>query len=224
MTASLNCVIALLATLSSAVGCAGGIATGDPQWLPSTLSKEGCPDIDGKYFGNDLLIRQFLANVPEGVEPIWSKKTYRKLPLTTLSEKDYAARGLTGEQAKRTERVKDWAAQDREFYSRAITDIVKTEEVIEVLVTDASGLELEKAFIKVDHPYLGCKDGVLIVRDFSISQAGEGASGSARAGEVEIQKLNNADLQVVRRSRYWIGTMKSEPRRSETILIFPAVR
>lgn len=224
MTTSLNRVIALLATLSSAVGCAGGIATGDPKWVPSDLSKEGCPDIDGKYFGGDLLIRQFLADVPAGVEPVWSKKTYRKLPFTTLTEKDYATQGITGEQARRTARVKDWAAQDREFYSHAITEIVKNGEVIEVLVMDASGLEFEKAFINFDHPYLGCKDGVLVIREFFISQAGEGTRGSAHAGEGEIRKLSNGDLQVVRRSRYWLGTMQSEPRRSGATLIFPAVR
>jgi hypothetical protein len=224
MTISLKCSIALLAILSSATGCAGSIATGDPQWVPPILSKEGCPDIDGKYLGNNLLIRQFLADTPAGVEPLWSKKTYREIPLTTLDEKDYAALGIDGDQARRTAMAKDWAAQRRQFYSHAITEIVKNGRVIEVLVMDASGLEFEKGFITLDHPYVGCNSGALVIRNFQIAQGGEGTSGTAYAGESEIRKLGNGDLQVIGRSREWSKTMNSDPRRSGATLIFPVVR
>jgi hypothetical protein len=199
----------------------------DSPWSPSVLSKEGCPNLDGRYRG-EVLALEFLS---------FSRKDYahNRLdpngPLTTVVHRLEPYLTSRKHPDSRGGYVAD-SVKEKIFESHAITMIQQRGRNIDVVSMDDAGVEYSTMTLKVDHPqieypYVGCYNGALISRNVSVSGS-EGARGYVETFEKEFRKLSDGTLQVTRRTKSWVrsgltGKATGEPRESRTVELFPPV-
>lgn len=203
----------LMAVVVFLGGCSRPIlqSTIDFAWNPPVLSKEGCPDIDGRYQDKGLLKQSFEFRLPSMIDGRDSEGL-NGLPVTYTSFRKITPGGLS---------TKDFFAWMRTFDAQAVTSIRKGEETIDVVLMDGVGIEYSKATLKLDHPKVGCYNGALVIRKQYRTSGGEGNPGWVTAGEYEFRKLNDGSLQVIKRIREWSRSLAEYPRETETTLLFP---
>ena len=196
------------------VGCSLPIPQSsiDSAWNPPVLSKEGCPNIDGKYQDKGSLERLFEFRRP--IMPYQSRdpRELERLPVTYTFSRNITPSGLS---------IKESSARIRAFNAQAVTSIQKRERTIAVVLMDGVGAEYTKATLKLDHPQVGCYNGALVIRMQYRTSGGEGKPGFEIAGEFEYRKLNDGSLQVIVRRREWSRQIAEYPRETETTLLFP---
>jgi hypothetical protein len=190
-------------------GC-GGIYKGDPQWDPPVISKEGCPNLDGKYKNLGVadtvprsrekieLFRHFLPNIP-----VYDETT--PLTLTKLIAVD--AKQLS---------LKEIEQGNLVFQQRG--------RLLEVIfLEDKTGTPRVKYTLDMNHPRVGCHDGALIFRRLQMHHGGPwGACGIAWAKDRAFRKLADGSLEVRFHSREWRCSMRGEPKQREKgVEIFP---
>ena len=219
-------LLVLSVASASLMGCwTGRIEMGDPQWNPPVISKEGCPNLDGKYKAPDNLLMRLLTQHDQlsidKNQLLVRQPIYRRIP-EIVRDKDYFARlGVVGENAVRSARARDSAEQEQAFHDRAVTWVRQQGRELEVTLTDGAGIEYSKRVLNLDHPQVGCHNGALVIRSQTRHFGAEFTKGEASAGEKEYRKSSAGGLEVIGRSRYWTSTMASEPRRKESTLLFP---
>ena len=217
----------LIVIVVSLVGC----RTFDPHrvidspWNPSVLSKEGCPDLDGKYRGEalDKLFQLFARwdyaqNRWDTTAPL-TVVEHREKPYITYHNLPYGGVGVMADSIKK-----------KIFESHAITMIQQHGRNMDVVLMDDAGVEYSTMTLKLDHPQIeypcvGCCNGALVYRNISVSGS-EGARGYVETFETEFRKLSDGSLQVTRRTKSWVrsgltGKATGEPRESSTVELFP---
>lgn len=218
----------LIIVVGSLVGC----RTFDPHkvidfpWNPSVLSKEGCPELDGKYKGESLA-GEFLSfarrdRAHNRLDPSGPLTTvvHREKPYITYRNPPYGGAEV-------------WSISDpvkeKIFKSHAITMIQQRGRNIDVVSMDDAGVKYSTMTLKLDrpqleYPYVGCNNGALVSRNISVSGS-EGARGYVETFETEFRKLSDGTLQVTRRTKSWVrsgltGKATGEPRESSTVELF----
>lgn len=217
--------------LMIAVVSLAGCRTFDPHkvidfpWNPPVLSKDGCPDLDGKYKGESLASRFLIfsrmdhANDRLDTNAPLTTTVHREKPYYTVYRKYSDSRaGLEADPAKK-----------KVFENHAITMIQQRGRNIDVVSMDDAGVEYSTMILKLDHPqieypYVGCYNGALVSRNISVSGS-EGARGYVETFETEFRKLSDGTLQVIRRTKSWVrsgltGKATGEPRESSTVELF----
>lgn len=190
-------ILKLLTPILMIMGITGCtvIYKGDPQWDPAILSKEGCPNIDGKYRDRDLLSRQFIQDVapPEG----------ETIPMTTQGYR---------------------LPPNQEAANQAQTLIRQQGRQIEITRMSPAGERYSQTLLNMDHPWIGCYKGALILRKWTLLQGADFECGSSSASDREIRRLPDGTLEVKYRSREWRCSMSKEPIRKSGVLLFPPVK
>jgi len=187
--------LTILALCFTAIGLAscGIMFKGDPQWDPPTLSKMGCPDIDGVYVDNNLLSRQFNPYRPAEGETI---------PMKTVSY--------------------DRLPSDAEA-KQAHTQIRRQGNLLHIIRTSPAGERYIELQLDMNHPWVGCHNGQFIIREFSLSGGSEGSCGTAYARDAAFQKRADGILQLDYKRRQWNCSMSKEPKRTNGTLLFSPV-
>lgn len=201
----------------------------DSPWNPPVLSKEECPNLDGKYQGEELaqvfsdrfLRRDHAHNRVDPDSPL-TLVVHQEKPYLVYHNLPYGGVGVSADSAK-----------EKVFKSHAITVIQQRGRSMDVVLMDDAGVKYSTMTLKLDHPqteypYVGCYDGALVSRNISVSGS-EGARGYVETFETEFRKLNDGTLQVTRRLKDWVrsgltGKATGEPRESSTVELFPPAR
>ena len=181
-------------------GCGAGIRKGNPQWDPPVLDKTGCPVIDGLYYNYHILFGHFEVYRPAEGETIPVIKTY--------SMGDFAP--LPSEET-------------RKFHREGVTRFEQKGQILEVTLLSPARENYLRIEVDMNHPWVGCHDGKLVIRHFTLIQGGPGTCGSAYTSDRSYHKRSDGALQVDIKSRRWNCSMNKEPRRTERTLIFDAV-
>ena len=164
---------------------------GDPQWAPPVLDKTGCPVIDGLYYNYHILFGHFNVYRPAYGETIPVIKTY--------SMGDFAP--LPPEES-------------RKFHREGITRIEQIGQILEVTFLSPARENYLRSEVDMNHPWVGCHEGKLIIRRFSLGGGGPGTCGTAYASDRSYHRRSDGALQVDIKSREWSCNMLREPRRT----------
>lgn len=179
-------VAACVSVLASGCGTTA-ISVNDLPWTISTLSRVGCPNLDGRYMDRGFLHLNFFAGLTstrndrsEDVFPAkveWIRSPYRSdLPLDEM----YRLR--------------------REFDKTSVVTINSGYETITATLEDSVGLIYQRITLKTNASKLiGCNRGALVLRRKSVHGKGEGGSSTVEFGESEIRKLPDGSLEIVGR-------------------------
>jgi hypothetical protein len=216
MTALRSLLRLLLVTTTTVVliACGASIKKGDPRWDPPTLSKTGCPDIDGTYYvrdqksENDLLWSFIPYHAPDN-----ETNPTRMVSHFQRTQK-MAPRKKGSEHSPGTKTSKKPAAQ-----------IKKAEDnFLELRTIGSDGKPRSEYLLDLKHPWVGCHNGALVVRRWVLIQAPKGPCGFSRADETEFRKLPDGSLQLNQHTRWWECDMDREPRHSRATFNFPAAK
>jgi hypothetical protein len=207
----------MAATVIALSACGIMILKGDPRWDPPTLAKTGCPDIDGKYMNERAspypFLEDFFPYRPTSGETSPIRRIYP--PHTTQIGFAPPMKGVDFRRGMKIPRKK------------IVVQFKKAGKFIKVQGHD---LDLEgKLFgeyvLDLEHPWVGCRDGALIIRRWVTVGPGPGFScGLSRTDETEYRKLPDGSLQLKRHVKLWSCSMSREPERSSTTSNFPAAK
>jgi len=176
--------LAVLAFVASLAGCAIPVTDDEITWRYPDLSGDGCPNLTGRYLNNKKLF-------------------------TLLTG------GLLGVASRRDTSIEDIrplpspepGKSDRTAY---FTRIRHTEGALEATLIDEANIEYARGRVYLDHAWVGCYKGAMILRRLRNIAKAESASGLVDLGEIELRKLPDGGLQAVDwSSRYlrsnWTG-------------------
>jgi len=185
-------------------GC-GVIYIVDQQWDPPVLSKEGCPNLDGRYKNLGVTITESRA----------------KPTLHMYFEPYYPPYGETMPMMltayPRQSIWKDVEQADAQIQQRG--------RFLEITTLDAgTDMPRVKYTLDMNHPLVGCHDDALILRRWGKHHGGPwGGCGTAWATDRAFRKLANGSLEVHFHRREWKCSMRGEPKKREKdVEIFPS--
>lgn len=199
-------------------GCIGttAISVDDLPWTIRTLSKVGCPNLDGRYMDRGFLHLNFFV----GLTGSRSDRSNDVFPATVEWIRSPYRSGLPMDEMYRLE---------REFAKTSVVTIKSDHEKIIVTLEDSAGLIYQKVTLKTNvSTMIGCNGGVLVLRHKSVHGKGEGSNSTVEFGESEIRKLPDGGLEIIGRewssptsALFGVGTVES---REEARNIFPPVK
>jgi hypothetical protein len=214
---TLRSLLRLLLMATAAVtlsACGIMILKGDPHWDPPTLAKAGCPDIEGKYMDEEMspypLLKDFFPYRPTSGETSPIRRIHP--PHTTQIGFAPPTKGVGFSRGMKMPRKK------------TVVQFKKAGQFIEVRAMNPDGKLRSEYVLDLEHPWVGCRDGALVIRRWVTYPIGAGPCGGSRADETEYRKLPDGSLQLKRHVKLWSCSMYSESKRSSTTSTFPAAK
>jgi hypothetical protein len=168
-------------------------------WNPVYFVTTYCPDISGKYKGNENLIAQFdFRNSP------FNKKsnTYESLneiPFVSIIKIKNALPGQKISPENNTYLYSD----SSEFYENSHINIEQLKNTLTISLKDSKNVLYRRYGITLTAPDMGCSKDYLIIRSSNTVGSAEGALGSAFATEKKFRKLPDGSLEIHITTREW---------------------
>jgi hypothetical protein len=234
------CLIVLTLSACAKIGtsnsCLSGMCVSQENrldnfpWNPVNLVTTYCPDISGKYKGNENLITQFdFRNSPFGKKSI-TYESHNEIPFVSIVKIKNALPGQKISLDNNTYLYSD----SSEFYENSHIDIEQLANTLTISLKDSKNVLYKRYGISLAPPDIGCNKDYLVIRWANTVGSAEGALGSAFATEKKIRKLPNGSLEIHITTREWyysssvglIGIGADghasgiEPRRVGKVLIF----
>ena len=237
-----TCLCLIVLTLSACAkinesnSCLSGMCTSQEKrldnfpWNPVNLATTYCPDISGKYKGNENLIAQFdFRNSPLGKKSN-TFENFNEIPFVSIIKIKNALLGQKISLDNNTYLYSD----SSEFYENSHINIEQLENTLTISLKDSKNVLYRRYGISLAPPDIGCNKDYLVIRWANTVGSAEGALGSAFATEKKIRKLPNGSLEIHITTREWyysssvglIGIGADghasgiEPRHVDKVLIF----
>jgi hypothetical protein len=202
-------------------------------WNPVNLENTNCPDISGKYKGNEKLVTQFdFRNSPFGKKST-TYESLNEIPFVSIVKIKNALPGQKISLDNNTYLYSD----SSEFYENSHIDIEQLANTLSISLKDSTNVLYRRYGISLAPPDVGCNNDYLVFRWANTVGSAEGALGSAFATEKKFRKLPNGSLEIHITTREWyysssvgligIGTdghaSGTEPRHVDKVLIFSPI-
>jgi hypothetical protein len=163
--------------------CAIPVYDKEIDWRYSTLSKQGCPDLSGRYLNRGEPRQEFMI-----CQLDFMCKDQGRLFLLMIGKleglPEYRFKDLNPLQKASTEKSAP----------TYITTVRHTLSEIELGLKDAQGKEYASLSTPLLHERIGCHNDALIVRSVRNLSGSEGGSGSVQYSETEIRKTSDGGL------------------------------
>ena len=185
--------LAALAFAASLAGYAIPVTDTEIDWRFPVLSKQGCPDLTGRYLvGEPLPVASGCSySGCGGNQPIGL------FALITGGGKNVVVPGTTFEW------FNEFPKQTVEHRDKSIrvTVIDQTARDVVVTVLSETGVAYVKGSVPLGHANIGCHAGVMIIREVRNLAKAESAYGLVRFSETEIRQAGDGNLHV----RRWLA-------------------
>ena len=238
------CIIALTlsacAKIDASNSCLSGMCTSNEKslnnilWNPVNLENKNCPDISGKYKGNENLIAQFDFINSRLDKKSTTYESHKEIPFVSIIKIKNTLPGQKILPDNNTYLYSD----SSEFYENSHIDIEQLANTLTISLKDSKNVLYRRYGISLAPPDVGCNNDYLVFRWANTVGSAEGALGSAFATEKKFRKLPNGSLEIHITTREWyysssvgligIGTdghaSGIEPRHIDKVLIFSPVK
>lgn len=170
--------LVLAAAVALVPGCATPVTDRDIDWRFPALSKQGCPDLTGKYINNKKLFILLTGGLLGGGSRQGTRiEDVRPLPVPEPDQ------------------------QDRTVY---FTRIKQTASNLEAVLIDNANTEYIRGVVSLEHARIGCQNGAMIIRRLGNVAKAESAAGSADVGETEFRRLPDGGIEAVDWARRYL--------------------
>jgi len=237
------CIIALTlsacAKIDTSNSCLSGMCTSKEKslnnilWNPVNLENKNCPDISGKYKGNENLIAQFDFRNSRLDKKSTTYESHKEIPFVSIIKIKNTLPGQKILPDNNTYLYSD----SSEFYENSHIDIEQLANTLTISIKDSKNVLYRRYGISLAPPDIGCNNDYLVFRWANTVGSAEGALGSAFATEKKFRKLPNGSLEIHITTREWyysssvgligIGTdghaSGIEPRHVDKVLIFSPI-
>ena len=201
-------------------------------WSPANLENISCPDISGKYKGEQILMALFDLRSSLFNNLNNSFLNYKEIPYQSVVKKREALRGQKISPEESTYVYSD----STQFYSESFTEIEQNGDTLKISLVDKENTIYKKFTLNLVPPYIGCSENSLVIRVANAIGSAEGALGTANAAEKIFRKLPDGSLEVRIKIREWYYSSFSglvgigpdnhargtEPRKNDSVFVFPS--
>jgi hypothetical protein len=178
-----NTRIGLLAPLCAFItACSIPIYDSEIDWRYSSLSKQGCPDLSGRYLNRGEPHQEFMNCQLE-----FMCKDQGRLFLLMIGKLE----GLPEYRFEKHAPLPKSTSKDSEIVY--VTTVKHSLSSIELRLQDIQGIEYSSLSSPLQHERIGCYGGAMIVRTVNFSGS-EGGSGGVHYSETEIRKTSDGGL------------------------------
>jgi hypothetical protein len=222
------------------IGCLSGRCNSQEEllsritWSPINLENKSCPNISGRYQGKEILLAQFDFRNSWLDNGSNSYEIYKEVPFISVLKTKKTMPGQKISPDSTTYIYSD----STEFYANSSTFVQQVEDVLIVSLMDAEDTLYKRYKVFLAPSYMGCNEGVLVIRQVNAIGGAEGALGSAYAMEKQFRKLLDGSLELRIQTREWyysswkglIGIDVNghasgvKPREKNVVMIFPEIR
>jgi hypothetical protein len=202
-------------------------------WNPVHLENTNCPDISGKYKGNENLITQFDFRNSRLDKKSNTYESHNEIPFISSIKIKNVLPGQKISPDNNTYLYSD----SSEFYKNSHINIEQPDNSLTISLKDSKNVLYRRYGISLAPPDVGCNKDYLVFRWANTVGSAEGALGSAFATEKKFRKLPNGSLEIHITTREWyysssvglIGISTDghasgiEPRHVDKVLVFSPV-
>jgi len=148
-------------------------------WNPVNLENTNCPDISGKYKGNEKLVTKFdFRNSPFGKKST-TYESLNEIPFISIAKIKNTLPGQKISLDNNTYLYSD----SSEFYENSHIDIEQLANSLTISLKDSKNVIYRRYGISLAPPDIGCNKDYLVIRLANAVGSAEGALGSAFATE-----------------------------------------
>jgi len=148
-------------------------------WNPVNLVTTYCPDISGKYKGNENLIAQFYFRNSPFDKKSNTYESLNEIPFVSIVKIKNALPGQKISPENNTYLYSD----SSEFYENSHINIEQLKNTLTISLKDSKNALYRRYGITLTAPDMGCSKDYLIIRSSNTVGSAEGALGSAFATE-----------------------------------------